>query len=211
MSVEIGKIALISMFAVSMVGSPGPVNMALMASGASVGYRRSLPFLVGSISGFLLVCLAVGLGLGSLFLTFPALQVVFLFASVLYIIYLAFKVATANPQAEDQSRHPGYFAGAILYPLNPKAWVTIIAAYSQFVSPSESYIGQILVIMVIFTAVSFPLNSLWCYGGNLLRQLVTSTRILRIINACLAILMVVAVGLALLQADIVTDLWRQVD
>ncbi|MEH6547515.1 MAG: LysE family translocator [Sneathiella sp.] len=205
---ELGKIALIAMFAVSMVGSPGPVNMALMASGASFGYRRSLPFLVGSISGFLLVCLAVALGLGSLFITFPTLQIVFLFASVLYIIYLAYKVATANPHVEDRSSHPGYLAGVILHPLNPKAWVTIIAAYSQFVSPSASYVGQIATIMIIFAAVSFPLNSIWCYGGNVLRRLVKSTKALRVINVTLAILMVVAVGLALLQADILKDFWR---
>jgi threonine/homoserine/homoserine lactone efflux protein len=205
---EFAKIALIAMFAVSMVGSPGPVNMALMASGASFGYRRSLPFLVGSISGFLLVCLAVALGLGSLFITFPTLQIVFLFASVLYIIYLAYKVATATPQVDDRSSHPGYFAGVILHPLNPKAWVTIIAAYSQFVSPSSSYIGQILTIMLIFTVVSFPLNSIWCYGGNVLRRLVKSTKALRIINITLAILMVVAVGLTLLQADILEGFWR---
>lgn len=206
---ELGKIALIAMFATSMVGSPGPVNMALMASGASFGYRRSLPFLLGSISGFLLVCLAVALGLGSLFITFPTLQIVFLFASVLYIIYLAYKIATSNPQIDDRSSHPGFLAGIILHPLNPKAWVTIIAAYSQFVSPASSYIGQIITIMLIFAVVSFPLNSIWCYGGNVLRHLVKSTRALRIINITLAILMVIAVGLALLQADILQDFWQQ--
>ncbi|USG62645.1 LysE family translocator [Sneathiella marina] len=205
---EFGKIALIAMFAISMVGSPGPVNMALMASGASFGYRRSLPFLVGSISGFLLVCLAVALGLGSLFVTFPTLQVVFLFVSVLYIIYLAFKVATASPEIDDRSSNPGYLAGVILHPLNPKAWVTIIAAYSQFVSPTTSYVGQVITIMLIFAAVSFPLNSIWCYGGNVLRRLVKSTKALRVINIALAILMVVAVTLALLQADILEEYWR---
>jgi len=202
MILDASKISLIALFAVSMVGSPGPVNMVLMASGASFGYQRSLPFLLGSISGFLLVCLATALGLGTLFTTFPLLQVVFLFLSVLYILYLAWRVATASPKIMDASDQPGYLAGIILHPLNPKAWVTIIAAYSQFISPNASYAGQIATIMLIFALVSFPLNSIWCYGGNLLRQLVTSGRALRIINVSLAILMVVTVGLALMQADV---------
>ncbi len=199
---DAAKLSLIALFAVSMVGSPGPVNMALMASGASFGYRRSLPFLTGSISGFLLVCLAVSLGLGTLFLTFPSLQLVFMLLSGLYILYLAYRVATANPTVSDSSQTPGYLAGLILHPLNPKAWVTIIAAYSQFVSPYASYAGQIAVIMLIFLLVSFPLNSIWCVGGNLISRLVTSTTALRAINIFLAILMVVVVALAMMQADI---------
>lgn len=198
---ELGKIALITLFVVSMVGSPGPANMALMASGASYGYWRSLPFLIGTLFGFLLVCLATAFGLGTLFATFPLLQVCFLFASVLYILYLAYRVATANPQIVDGAKQPGFLAGLILHPLNPKAWVAIIAAYSQFVSPTASYAGQIAIIMLIFTLVGLPLNSVWCYGGDVLRRLVTSTRALRIINVTLALLMVIAVALALLQSD----------
>ena len=203
---EHGKIALGTLFATSMVGSPGPVNMLLMASGANFGYRRSLPFLTGSISGFLLVCLGAALGLGTLFTAFPALQIGFLAASILYILYLAYRVATANPRLRESAERPGYLAGLILHPLNPKAWVTIIAAYSQFISPAASYPGQILTIMLVFLTVSFPLNSIWCYGGNVLSRLVTSTRAMRIINVTLAILMVIAVGLALLQADVLKPL-----
>ena len=199
---DYGKMALVTLFAISMVGSPGPVNMLLMASGANFGYRRSFPFLIGSISGFLLVCIATALGLGTLFTTSPVLQLVFLGASLFYILYLAYRVATANPTMTESSDRPGYLAGLILHPLNPKAWVTVVAAYSQFISPGESYTTQVLTIILIFLVVSLPFNSLWCYGGNLLRRLVTSHQILRAINVALALLMVVAVGLALFQADV---------
>ncbi|MCF8467139.1 MAG: LysE family translocator [Sneathiella sp.] len=203
---EYEKIALVALFAVSMVGSPGPVNMLLMASGANFGYSRSLPFLIGSICGFLLVCLGAALGLGALFTAVPVLQIVFMAVSILYILYLAYRVATANPQLRDNAERPGYLAGLILHPLNPKAWVTIIAAYSQFISPAASYPGQVMTIMLVFLAVSFPLNSIWCYGGNVLGRLVTSARAMRAINVTLALLMVVAVSLALLQADILKPL-----
>ena len=203
---DYGKMALIALFAISMVGSPGPVNMLLMASGANFGYWRSFPFLVGSISGFLLVCIATALGLGTLFTTSPVLQLVFLGASLFYILYLAWRVATANPSMAESSDRPGFLAGLILHPLNPKAWVTVVAAFSQFIAPGESYAAQVLVIILIFLVVSLPFNSLWCYGGNLLRRLVTSHHILRAINVTLAVLMLVAVGLALFQADVLKPL-----
>lgn len=203
---DYGKMALIVLFAISMVGSPGPVNMLLMAAGANFGYWRSLPFLLGSISGFLLVCIATALGLGTLFTTSPVLQLVFLGASLFYILYLAYRVATANPTMAESADRPGFMAGLILHPLNPKAWVTIVAAYSQFVTPGESYATQVVVIILIFILVSLPFNSLWCYGGNLLRRLVTSHQIMRAINVTLALLMLVAVGLALFQADVLKPL-----
>ncbi|MDF2368365.1 LysE family translocator [Sneathiella sp.] len=203
---DYGKMALVALFAMSMVGSPGPVNMLLMASGANFGYWRSFPFLIGSISGFLLVCIATALGLGTLFTTSPVLQLVFLGASLFYILYLAYRVATANPTLAESSDRPGYLAGLILHPLNPKAWVTIVAAFSQFVTPGESYLAQVIIIILIFLFVSLPFNSLWCYGGNLLRRLVTSHHILRAINITLAFLMLVTVGLALFQADVLKPL-----
>ena len=203
---DYGKIALIVLFAISMVGSPGPVNMLLMAAGANFGYWRSFPFLIGSISGFLLVCVATALGLGTLFTTSPVLQLVFLGASLFYILYLAYRVATANPTMAKSVDRPGFLAGLILHPLNPKAWVTIVAAFSQFVTPDESYAMQVTIIILVFLLVSLPFNSLWCYGGNLLRQLVTSHLILRAINVTLAVLMLVAVGLALFQADVLKPL-----
>lgn len=203
---EYGKMALVTLFAISMVGSPGPVNMLLMASGANFGYRRSFPFLIGSISGFLLVCMATALGLGTLFTTSPVLQLVFLGASLLYILYLAYRVAMANPTLSESTEQPGYLAGLILHPLNPKAWVTIVAAYSQFVSPETDYATQVAIIILIFLIVSLPFNSLWCYGGNLLRRLVTSPQLMRAINVTLAFLMLLAVGLALLQADVLKPL-----
>ncbi|TNE34076.1 MAG: LysE family translocator [Alphaproteobacteria bacterium] len=203
---DYAKISLITLFAVSMVGSPGPANMALMAAGASFGYVRSLPFLIGTISGFLAVCAATALGLGTLFTAFPAVQIIFLAFSMLYIFYLAYKVATANPSLKDEAERPGFFTGAILHPLNPKAWVTIVAAYSQFISPEGSYTGQVLTIILIFMIVGFPLNSVWCYGGNILRRLVSNPRAIRIINGTLATLMLIAVGLTLWETDMLAPL-----
>ncbi|MAL78027.1 MAG: lysine transporter LysE [Sneathiella sp.] len=206
MLMDPGKMAVIALFAFSMVASPGPVNMLLMASGANFGFRRSLPFLLGCISGFLLVCLATALGLGTLFTTSPVLQLVFLGVSLLYILYLAYRIATSNPEIVESADRPGYLAGLILHPLNPKAWVAVIAAYSQFISPDTDYTTQVIVIIVIFTLIGLPFNSLWCYGGNLLRRLVTAPRLMRLINVTLALLMLVAVGIALMQADFIAPL-----
>ncbi len=203
---DAGKIALIALFSFSMVASPGPVNMLLMASGASFGFRRSLPFLFGSVAGFLLVCLATALGLGTLFATSPVLRLVFLGASLFYILYLAYRIATSNPEIVEKAEQPGFMAGVILHPLNPKAWVMVIAAFAQFIAPEGAYTPQVALIIAIFILIGLPCNAAWCFGGNLLRRLVTSPRLMRAINVTLAVLMLVAVALTLIQTDILTPL-----
>ena len=38
-------------FAFSQVGTPGPANMAMMATGARYGFRAALPFVAGVLLG----------------------------------------------------------------------------------------------------------------------------------------------------------------
>ncbi|MBL4906418.1 MAG: LysE family translocator [Sneathiella sp.] len=196
-------IVLIFMFAVSMVGSPGPANMALMATGASFGYRQSTPFILGTIFGFFLVGIGVAAGLGTLFVLFPTLRYAFLVLSAAYILYLAYKIAFQDPKIAKADKKPGFLAGCLIHPLNPKAWVMLIAAFSQFIDPDISYLNQLTIILTIFIGVGLVLNSAWCYSGALLNKFVTSTRTLRLINQSLAVLMIVVVALAMLQSDFI--------
>ena len=52
-------------FAVVSAFTPGPNNLLLAASGANFGVRRTIPHVLGIVSGFPLLVLAVGLGLGT--------------------------------------------------------------------------------------------------------------------------------------------------
>ena len=63
MTVAIGSFAI---FAASQVGTPGPANMALLATGARYGFRAALPFVGGVALGKQLVIWPVGFGLMTL-------------------------------------------------------------------------------------------------------------------------------------------------
>ncbi|MEM7644733.1 MAG: LysE family translocator, partial [Pseudomonadota bacterium] len=47
-------------FALSQVGTPGPANMALMATGARFGLRAALPFVAGVALGKQLIIWPIG-------------------------------------------------------------------------------------------------------------------------------------------------------
>lgn len=54
--------------------TPGPNNTMLLASGVNFGVRRSIPHAMGISVGFMVMVLAVGLGLGEVFKAWPPLQ-----------------------------------------------------------------------------------------------------------------------------------------
>ena len=77
--------------------TPGPNNTMLLASGVNFGVRRSVPHALGISFGFMVMVLAVGLGLGEVFKAWPPLYTVLRYTGAAYLLYLAWKIATSGP------------------------------------------------------------------------------------------------------------------
>ena len=80
-------------FAFSQVATPGPANMAMMATGARFGFRAALPFVAGVILGKQLIIWPIGYGIMEVASQIPLLFEILKFLSALYIIWLAWRVA----------------------------------------------------------------------------------------------------------------------
>ena len=83
---------------------------------------------------------AASFGLTSMFSALPQLLVLFKIAGGIFIVYLAWKIATAAPQQDKpQVSQPLSFTAAALFQLiNPKAVIVIISAISTYASASAS-------------------------------------------------------------------------
>ena len=79
--------------------TPGPNNLMLMASGANFGLRRTLPHMLGVGIGFTAMIVAVGLGLNGVFEALPWAHTALEVLSVAYLLWLAWKIATAAVHA----------------------------------------------------------------------------------------------------------------
>lgn len=111
-----------ALFAASQVGTPGPANMALLATGARFGLLRSLPFVAGVVAGKQLIIWPIGFGLMELAQSAPLVFTALKYISAAYICWLAWRVANMRlaPGAAE-ARAPGFAAGLVVHPLNPKA------------------------------------------------------------------------------------------
>ena len=174
--------------------TPGPNNLMLMTSGANFGFRLTIPHMLGVALGFTLMVLLVGLGLVELFSAYPLSHTVLKIVSVAYLLFLAWKIATAAPlqaSARDSAVRgkPFTFMQAALFQwVNPKAWAMALTALSVY-SPSQSF-GAVALVAAVFGCINLPSVSLWVVLGQQLRKLLTSRKRLAVFNVSMAALLV---------------------
>ena len=174
-------------FAMIMVVTPGPANLLLMSSGASHGFYKSIPFVVGVTFGKLF--LTIGLGFG--FLTILNSNVLFLqilkFIGTAYICWLSYKLLyldfTSNNLKYEKSV-PSIFNGLLVHPLNPKGWAMVIAAYTQFTSlgnlQSEiNWITEVIIVASTFFGIQVFSHSLWCWSGDIIFKFLSKKNFLK--------------------------------
>ncbi len=160
-------VSLFTVFAASQVGTPGPANMALLATGARYGFKAALPFVGGVIVGKQLIIWPIGFGLMGLAETVPWLFVILKYLSAAYILYLAWRIANLR-LSPDRELHgaPGFVAGLIVHPLNPKAWAMIVAGFTNFVEPGTPSLNATLTIAAVLFICQSVLHPIWTYSGD---------------------------------------------
>ena len=186
-------------FAFVTSATPGPNNLMLMASGANFGLWRTVPHMLGISIGFSVMCLLVGLGLAGVFLAVPVADMVLRLVSILYMLWLAWKIAGAAAPGKGGAagRPMGFWGAAAFQWVNPKAWAMALGAITLY-APDRSLVALGLVALV-FGLVNLPTVSLWAAAGQGLARVLTSPARLRVFNWTMA---------GLLVASLLPVVWR---
>jgi threonine/homoserine/homoserine lactone efflux protein len=192
---SIGPLVLTS---VAIMGSPGPANISLVAAGSAYGARRSLPYLLGVIVGTTLVLTAVSTGITVVLLAVPAIGALLTGISVVYILWLAYHIATAPPLSAQTAASiaPSPSGGVILGVANPKAWVAIAAVFGS-AHLADSPTTDAAAKVTVLTAMIIVIEAAWLVAGKSLTPLLVDPRRARTVNTALAVALVVATALAL--------------
>jgi threonine/homoserine/homoserine lactone efflux protein len=154
-------------FAASQVGTPGPANMVLLATGARFGLRRALPFVAGVALGKQLIIWPLGLGLMAIQDDYPLVFEALKWVSIAYILWLAFRVAGMRLAIGDiDEAPPGFFAGLVVHPLNPKAWGMITTGFTTFVTVGTPPLQATATIAMCLLGLQVLLHPIWTYAGQ---------------------------------------------
>jgi len=185
----------IVIFALSASITPGPNNIMIMASGLNFGLRQSIPHALGISIGFPIMLLALGLGLGAVFDRYPLLHEIIKVAGVLYLIYLAGRIAKAAPieHHETSTRPLNFFQAALFQWVNPKAWVMGTGAISSFTVSNQSMFNQVAFIALTFLIAAAISVSLWLITGHQLKLWLKNNRYRRWFNYTMAGLLIMSI------------------
>ena len=185
-------------FAFSQVATPGPANMAMMATGARFGFRAALPFVAGVILGKQLIIWPIGYGIMEIASQVPLLFEILKFLSALYIIWLAWRVANMRLSSGEPSLDaPGFWSGLLVHPLNPKAWAMILVGFTNFVESDTATFYATLYIAGSLLIIQIICHPIWTLFGDRIAKFIIGKKYERVFMWFLALITVIFVLMAL--------------
>ena len=151
--------------------TPGPNNVMLTASGATFGFRRTIPHLLGVSVGFGIELLLVCAGLGAVFTRWPEIQAMLRWVGAIYLLYLSARMLASAPANAASSARPVTFLEAAVFQfLNPKAWIMTITAATLFLPHELGVLAAGAYMLLIMVIMNMPCTAVWALFGSSLRR-----------------------------------------
>lgn len=176
--------------------SPGPGNAFFAAIGASKGVRAAGPALAGYHLATFVVTALIGVGMGVTILNHPVVAKSLAAVGSLYVLWLAWsflrsarrkRVPSSEPAAEPRI---GFWAGAIVLVINPKAYYIIAVMFTQLSrGAQDDDVFTVLAITTIFTLNNLVAFIVWAAAGQLLFTLFRGERAGRMLDYLFAALL----------------------
>lgn len=175
--------------------TPGPNNLMLMSSSMNFGIRRTIPHCLGITAGMGFMILLMSFGLHWVQQHMAWLIDALKIASLAYLCWLAWKIATISPKPLEVNPEasPFGFWNAVLFQwINPKALIMVISMFSLYI-PQD--IGQMTLLQLSFFAmlVNLACISVWVFGGAIMRRFLTTSSTQRGFNIVMALMLVASI------------------
>lgn len=179
------------LFILSTSGTPGPNNVMILTSGVNHGVVKSIPHILGVNLGFPFMLLALGTGATEIFSALPLLHLFIKVVGIIYLGYLAFKIATMPVSLTGKhTAEPLSFMQAALFQwVNPKAWIMGVSAIVAFSTPGTEALSQVLIIAGAFILFGLPCSVVWLTIGVSLQKLLTKQSYIRRFNVVMALVL----------------------
>ncbi|MAL78819.1 MAG: lysine transporter LysE [Sneathiella sp.] len=179
--------------------TPGPGVLSTAGVGSAFGRQAGLRYVTGLFIGNNIVVLAVISGLAAIVFSVPVIRNILLGLSILYLLYLAFRIATAGAKIAfiESSHQPGLFSGITLQFINPKAYAVNTALFTGFPFMPDALAMETLFKFLLLNAIWIPVHLLWLGAGIMIKRLELAPHIQFRINLLMALAMLAVVALAL--------------
>jgi threonine/homoserine/homoserine lactone efflux protein len=176
----------------TLLAVPGPTNTLLAASAAMVGFRRSVPLLLGELAGYLVSIVILRAALGALVGQSGDAQIVLRILVATYLAYLSIRLWRVTPASAALTVNVRRVFVVTL--LNPKAFV-----FALFLIPAEPadpvfYYGAFALLITVVGAA-------WVLAGHVARRFAGDSSVTHVAK-------VASFALAAFAAIVIVDVFR---
>ena len=180
--------------------TPGPGVLSTAGVSAAFGAKPAYRYVTGLFIGTNLVALAVVTGVAGLMLDLPVVRPILLYASALYLLYLAGRIALEGAEISfiEKQSAPGLLNGIALQAINPKAYVVNTTLFTSFPFAHLSSGMEVLWKFALINAVWIPIHLLWLAAGIALKKMSLPHHVQRRINIFMGLSLLIVVILAVL-------------
>ncbi|SED51147.1 Threonine/homoserine/homoserine lactone efflux protein [Rhizobiales bacterium GAS191] len=180
---------LFSLAAIGLLGSPGPAIAALVAVGKEKGFSRGLRFYGGLQAGLAIAAAICAAGLFSAIRAQPGAMAAMTIAATFYLIYLAFKIATAPVGTQTEGHASGFAAtasgGFLLGVMNPKAYVAFISLMASYPIVRSNPTLDLAIKWLVCVAVMIAVDIIWLWLGVVIRKANPTPKVESLLNAAM--------------------------
>ena len=188
------EILSITLFGIVAAFTPGPNNFIAFYSGFNFGIAKTIPHILGVTLGFTSLVLFLTIGLINIFKLFPIIQEIIRYLGTLFLIYLAYKIASSTASQETKKDNPVKFIETFLFQyLNPKGVMVAIIVVSTYVELGENYLNyatQVIFLALLFSSTSI---TLWTFIGKFLRKFATNDKFIKYFNYAMSGLLLLSI------------------
>ena len=184
----------ISLFWFVAAYTPGPNNVVASYSGFNFGVKKTIPHILGVALCFTSLVLLLTIGLINVFKLFPIIQMIMRYLGTIFLIYLAYKIASSTASDEIKTENPVKFIETFLFQyLNPKGVMVAIIVVSTYVELGENYLNhatQVVALAFLFSSTSI---TLWTFIGKFLRKFATNDKFIKYFNYAMSGLLLLSI------------------
>jgi threonine/homoserine/homoserine lactone efflux protein len=183
--------------------TPGPNTTLSTALAANFGLRQALRFVLAVPVGWGLLLAVCASGVGALVVSMPPLRWGVKACGVVYLLWLAWKLASAHrlAQANNNLLNVSFFQGVMLQFLNIKAWMLALTVVAGWLAGRDDIWQRFVIVLPLLLGFALASNLSYALVGTLLREWLSDAqhggRRLRWFNRCMAtVLVLTAVWMA---------------
>lgn len=158
--------------------TPGPNNIMSMANGNKYGYRKTIKFLLGIVSGFFIIILLSNYFNLLLFNLMPKIKFIMGIIGAIYMTYLAFIIIKSKDsrKKDDRGKLNSFFTGMVLQLVNPKAILYSITVTSNFIIPYYKSSTTLILFSLLLAFIGFISISCWALFGEFFQKFLANYR-----------------------------------